>query len=85
MFESQLVQMPGPRDIILYWSGPRAFSVVQKPRGWAHISVQKPRGARGGMVTGQIDTCISTGYADSCFFGKGTIVAVLALKVGNTY
>ena len=60
MFESQLVQMPGPRDIILYWPGPRAFSVVQKPRGWAHISVQKPQGARGGgMVTGQIDTCIS--------------------------
>ena len=59
MFESQLVQMPGPRDIILYWPGPRAFFVVQKPRGWAHISVQKPRSARGGMVTGQIDTCIS--------------------------
>ena len=51
--------MPGPRDIILYWPGPRAFSVVQKPRGWAHISVQKPRGARGEMVTGQIDTCIT--------------------------
>ena len=57
MFESQLVQMPGPMDIILYWPGPRAFSVVQKPRGWAHILVQKPRGARG-VVTGQIDTCI---------------------------
>ena len=57
MFESQLVQMPGPRDIILHWPGARAFSVVQKPRGWAHISVQKPRGARGG----QIDTCISHG------------------------
>ena len=62
MFGSQLVQMPGPRDIILYWPGPRAFSVVQKPRGWAHISVQKPRGARGGMVTGQIDTCITGSY-----------------------
>ena len=58
VFESQLVQMPGPRDIILYWPSPRAFSVVQKPRGWAHISVQKPRGAGGGMVTGQIDTYI---------------------------
>ena len=58
MFESQLMQMPGPRDIIIYWPGPRAFSVVQKPWGWAHILVQKPRGARGGMVTGQIDTCI---------------------------
>ena len=60
MFESQLIQMPGPRDMVIYWPGPRAFSVVQKPRGWAHISVQKPLGARGGggMVTGQIDTCI---------------------------
>ena len=48
MFESQLMQMPGPRDIVIYWSGPRAFSAVQKPRG-----------ARG-MVTGQIDTCITT-------------------------
>ena len=53
-----LMQMPGPRDIVIYWPGPRAFSVVQKPWGWAHILVQKPRGARGGMVTGQIDTCI---------------------------
>ena len=59
MFESQLMQMPGPRDIVIYWPGTRAFSVVQKPRGWEHISVQKPRGARG-MLTGQIDTCIST-------------------------
>ena len=75
MFESQLVQMPGPRDIILYWPGPRAFSVVQKPRGWAHISVQKPRGARGGMVTGQIDTCITalfTVTSSSKFFGENS-------------
>ena len=49
--------MPGPKDIVIYWPGPREFSVVQKPWGWAHISVQKPRVA-GGMVTGQIDTCI---------------------------
>ena len=47
MSESQLVQMPGPRDIILYWPGPQAFSVVQKPWSWAHITVQRPRGARG--------------------------------------
>ena len=47
MFESQLMQMPGPRDIVIYWPGPWAFSVVQKPRGWAQISVQKPLGARG--------------------------------------
>ena len=42
-----LMQIPGPRDIVIYWPGPRAFSVLQKPWGWAHISVQKPRGARG--------------------------------------
>ena len=51
------MQMPGPRDIVIYWSGPWAFYVVQKPKCWAHISVQKPLGARG-MITGQIDTCI---------------------------
>ena len=48
MFESQLIQMRGPRDIVIYWPGPWAFSVVQKPRDWAHILVQKPWGARGG-------------------------------------
>ena len=59
-----LMQMPGPRDIVIYWHGPRAFSVVQKPWGWGHILVQKPRGARGGggVVTGQIDTCITIAY-----------------------
>ena len=47
MLESQLVQMPGPRDIVIYRPSPREFSVAQKPWGWAHILVQKPRGARG--------------------------------------
>ena len=42
------MQMPGPRDIVIYWPGPGAFSVVQKPWGWAHILVQKPQGAREG-------------------------------------
>ena len=41
------MQMPGPRDIVIYRPGPRAFSVVQKPWGWAHILVQKHQGARG--------------------------------------
>ena len=59
------MQKLGPRDIIIYWPGPRAFSVVQKPWGWAHILVQKPRGARRGMVTSQIDTCISNGVVPS--------------------
>ena len=74
MFESQFMQMPGPRDIVIYWPGPRAFSVVQKPRGGAHISVQKPWAARAegeGMVTGQIDTCISEGEAVQ-FLSKAT-------------
>ena len=46
-----LMQMPGPRDIVIYWPGPRAFSVVQKPWGCSVLG-------GGGMVTGQIDTCI---------------------------
>ena len=65
-----LMQMPGPRDIVIYWPGPRALSVVQKPWGWAHILVQKPQGAQGGMVTGQIDTCImyEINYIEQQFF-----------------
>ena len=43
MFESELMQMPGPRDIVIYKHDPRAFSVVRKPWGWAHSSVQKLR------------------------------------------
>ena len=81
MFESQLVQMPGPRDIILYWPGPRAFSVVQKPRGWARILVQKPRGARGGgMVTGQIDTCIKETRLKNCCIPGAFVVVVELYK-----
>ena len=68
IFESQLIQMPGTRDIVIYRSGPRAFSIVQKPRGWAHISVQKPRGGRGEIVTGQIDTCITNGVSMARIF-----------------
>ena len=54
MFERKLMQMPGPRDIVIFRPAPQAFSVLQKPWGWAHISVKKPRGARGGVVTGQL-------------------------------
>ena len=43
-----LMQMPGPRDIVIYWPDPWAFSVVQKPWEWAHILVQKPQGAQRG-------------------------------------
>ena len=48
MFESQLMQIPGLRDIVIYWPAPRAFSVAQKPWGWAYLLMQKPRGAWGG-------------------------------------
>ena len=55
MFESQLLQMPGPRDIVIYWPCPQAFSLVQKP-GAGHTFQCK---SRGGGVTGQNDTCIT--------------------------
>ena len=48
MFESQLMERPGQRGIFIYRSYPKAFSVVQKLKDWAHILVQKPQGARGG-------------------------------------
>ena len=48
-----LMQMPGPGDIVIYWPGPRAFSVVQKLWGAGG-------GGEGGLVTGQIDTCINS-------------------------
>ena len=60
MFESQLVQMPGPRDIILYWPGPGHFLLCKSP-GAGHTFRCKSPGVPGGMVTSQIDTCISLG------------------------
>ena len=82
MFESQLIQMPSPRDIIIYWPGLRAFSVVQKPQGWAHILVQKPRDAWG-MVTGQINTCIKridilSGSMEADMFAKVKRIDILS-------
>ena len=47
MFESQLMQMPGPRDIVVYWPGPQAFSVVQSP-GAGHTFRCKSPGVPGG-------------------------------------
>ena len=75
MFESQLLQMPGPRDIVIYWPCPRAFSVVQKPRAWAHISKQKPGGG-GLMVTGQIDTCITHPLCIGLFLYPNIILCI---------
>ena len=53
-FESQLMQMPGPRDIVIYRPAPMAFSVLQKLD--THFGAKAP-GCR--RVTGQIDTCIN--------------------------
>ena len=62
-----LDSLPCPRDIVIYRPGPRAFCFVQKPWGRAHISVQKPRGARG-VVSGQIDTFITLNMKlEKCF------------------
>ena len=47
IFESQLIQVPGPKDIVIYRPDRQAVSVVEKPWGWAYILVQKPQGARG--------------------------------------
>ena len=56
MFESQFMQMPGPRDIVIYRSGPREFSVVQRA---LRLGIHFGEKALGGMVTGQIDACIT--------------------------
>ena len=45
MFESQLMQMPGARDIVIYWPGPGAVSVMQKPQ---HTFCAKASGCPGG-------------------------------------
>ena len=60
--------MPGPRNIVIYWPSPRAFPVVQKPWAWPHILVQKPWGAQGGMVTGQIDAYFTRWNLPDRFF-----------------
>ena len=56
MFESQLMEMPGPRDIVIDRPNPRAFSVVLG----THFGAKAPGcPGEGGMVSGQIDTCIN--------------------------
>ena len=50
--------MLGPRDIVIYWPGPWAFSVVQKPWDWYIFWCKNPGVPGGGGVTGQVDTCI---------------------------
>ena len=48
MFKSQLMQMPGPRDIVIYRPAPGIFCCAKALRLGTHISVQRPRGAWGG-------------------------------------
>ena len=65
------MQMPSPKDIVIYWPGPRAFSVVQKPWGWAHISVQKPlcaRGRDGNQSNWYLHYCSPLSRSDYIFF-----------------
>ena len=59
MFESQLMQMPSPRNIVIYWPAPGHFILCKSP-GTGHTLQCKSPGVPGGMVTGQIDTCISS-------------------------
>ena len=67
--------MPGPRDIVIYWPGPQAFSVMQKPWGWSHILVQKPQGSRGDGNRSnwylQIDISVHKGllWSESSYYG----------------
>ena len=66
MFESQLMQMSGSREIVIYWPGPGHFCCAKAPGLGSHFGA-KALGCRGGMVTGQIDTYIK---ADSHVSGN---------------
>ena len=53
-------QMPAPKKLSQQIPAPRAKARMQKPQGGGKLLVQIPGGAReGGMVMGEIDTCIS--------------------------
>ena len=54
-----LMQMLCPRDIVIYWPDPRGNFCCAKALGLGtHFGAKAP-GCPGGMVTGQIDTCIN--------------------------
>ena len=42
--------------IVIYRLSHWVFYIVQKPWNWAHILVQKPQSAGGGVIIGQSDT-----------------------------
>ena len=59
MFESQLIQMPVPRDIVILLAQPPGiFCCAKAPGLGTHFGAKAPGCPGGGMVTGQIDTCI---------------------------
>ena len=54
-----LMQMPGPRDILNLLARPPGIFCCAKALGLGtHFGAKAP-GCPGGMVTGQIDTCIT--------------------------
>ena len=65
VFESQLMQMPGPRNIVIYWPALGHFILCKSP-GTGHTLRCKCPGVPGGMVNGQIDTCISSTKQPIC-------------------
>ena len=57
------MQMPGPRDILNLLARPPGIFCCAKALGLgAHFGAKAP-GCPGGMVTGQIDTCITIAFA----------------------
>ena len=52
-------QMPAPQKLSQQIPAPRPKARMQNPQGGGKFLVQIPRGARGGMVMDEIDTCIT--------------------------
>ena len=67
-----LMQMPGPRDIVIYWPPPGHFMLCKSPGaghpfrckslGAGHPFRCKSPGVPGGIVTGQTDACITAEF-----------------------
>ena len=56
MFESQLIQMPGPGTSSFIGPAPGISCCAKAPELGTHFGAKAP-GCPGGMVTSQIDTC----------------------------
>ena len=73
MFESQLVQIPAPGTLSFIGQALRHFMLykTQKPWSWAHISVQKPQGARGLsriLALGLQDMTLTSLFLPHCWY-----------------